>query len=78
MSILSLQVKPACFPRLPSQKERVFVVSKANIPRDKNGLFPSGKEMVWGTHLGFGHNQDGHSLKDTRAIDTEEKTKVFS
>lgn len=74
-SILSLQVKPSSFSRLPNQKERIFVVSKANIPRDKNGLFPSAKEMVWGTDLGSGHSQDTHSLKDTRAIDTEKNQK---
>lgn len=69
MSILSLQVKPSSFTRFPKQKRRIFVVSKANIPRDKNGLFPSAKEVVWGTDLGSGHSQDAHLLKDTWAID---------
>lgn len=33
--------------------------------------------MVWGKNLGSEHSQDSHLLKDTRAIDIEEKTKVF-
>lgn len=74
--ILSLQVKPSSFPRLPNQKERTFVTSKSSIPRDKIG-FPSAKEMVWGTDLGSGHNQDARLHKDTQAIDTEEKTRSF-
>lgn len=78
MSILSQQVKPSSPPRLANQKERTFVVSKANIPRDKSGIFPSTKEMVWGKNLGSEHSQDSHLLKDTRAIGIEEKTKVFS
>lgn len=61
---------------MPNQKERIFVTSKANIPRDKNG-FPSAKEMVWGTDLGSGHSQDAHLLKDTQAIYIEEKIKSF-
>lgn len=78
ISILSLQVKPSSFPRLPNQKEGIFVVSKANIPRDKNGLFPSAKELARGTYLGSGHSQDSHSLKDTQDIDTEKNTKILS
>lgn len=44
---------------------------------DKNGLFPSAKETVWGTNLGSGYRQDSHQLKDvhTQAIDLEEKKK---
>lgn len=34
--------------------------------------------MVWGTDLGSGHSQDAHLLKDTQAIDIEEKNQKFS
>lgn len=67
MSIFSLhagvetsQAKPASLPKLRSIRKGYLWSPKQTFQWDKNGQFPSAKEMAWGTNLGSGYRQGSH------------------
>lgn len=51
---------PPLFPDCLSTRKGHLWSPKQTLQWDKNGLFPSAKEIVWGTNLGSGYRQVSH------------------